>query len=489
MKNKFKNIVVLGGGTAGWLSALFFNKKFANSKVTLVESKEIGIIGVGEGTTPNFVDMLKQVDISVFDLIKHANATIKNGILFKNWSDKDFIHAFSLIYDGYQTVRNKSILTGHFIKKSIEKNISTHKMVNPVVYFTEENKIAPLVNGLPMPNFALHFDAFLLAKYLKSVAVSRGVVLIEQTVKNVVTSDIGIESLMLSNGTEIKADFYVDCSGFNRVLMSKLNATFIPYEDMLVDSAIPVVTKKTDVEPFTTTTALSYGWMWKIPTKEKTGYGYVYSSKYVSDSEAEREIVETVNNITGDTNVAVKRIKFKPGRIDKVYFKNVLAVGLSAHFIEPLEATSLSVTCHILSAFVKFKSAQRFNDYIAFNIDSIKEFVILHYVTNKNNTAFWINARKKALECPKLRNQIELWEQGIIDFDYYNKNQHFSIANYMCFAHELGLLKHFNKICSKDKQKFNLSKIAKFEKCILNLKEQGVNYKEYYKNVSGQYSL
>ena len=334
--------VIVGGGTAGWLTALYINKHFPNDNVTVVASSEIGILGAGEGTTPPFIDFLKEVDIPEEDLFNNCKATIKTGIKFTNWNgDADeYFHNFTA--------------------------------------------------GL----HALHFDASLLAKYFQQVATSRGVKLIDDEVLGVQFEENNdIESLTLKSGKQVGVDFLFDCSGFRRMFIGgyyKSNWTEYP---MPCKRAIPFFLPNdgTNLPEYTESIAMKYGWIWKIPVQGRYGCGYVFDSTMTTDEDAAQEIKDYL----GHDFVSPKTFNFIAGAYDQCWVNNCMAVGLSSGFIEPLEATSIWVQILALKIFVEVFGTQTAKEKLNSDVKEINEdilaFLYYHYMGERRDTEFWEN--------------------------------------------------------------------------------------------------
>lgn len=409
------NIVVLGGGTAGYISSLYFRKTFPDSKITIVDSSKYGAIGVGEGTNPNFIDLLKTIDIDVNDILLNASATIKNGIKFTGWgSSNDYywhhlydpisisksLNSFVKIknmpdskFDNYldfliETNHNFSSAAAHAILEG--GNLDS---INPFSYLSENNLFIK-------SHHAIHFDAQQILLFLKSVAHNRNIDIVDDELKDVVfDSDGRIKSIVLSDHS-LECDFVIDSSGINRLLIGKaFNSEWTDLSDTLpCDSAIAFWTKEDSINLYTEAIAMDYGWSWKIPTQERYGCGYVYDSSFISEEQA----VEEIKSKFGTDIDIRKKINFKSGYFNTPLRKNCLALGLSSGFFEPLEATSLSIMTEMLKMvtgkeFIDIfyspsqEKEDRFNKMFCELNEEVLAFIFLHYVTNKTNTDFWKN--------------------------------------------------------------------------------------------------
>jgi len=338
-------IVVLGGGTAGWLTSLFIKKFKKDSEVILIESEKIGILGAGEGSTPNFPLILKSLNINETEFLTETKSTIKQGIDFINWRG-----------DG-----------------------------NSYLHYFEGN-------------YGYHFDARLVADYFKKIALERDIIHIIGDVDSFQKHNDNILSLTIEGGDTIAIDFIFDCSGFARLILGKeLNGKWVDTTDYLtVNSAIPFflpMKDKLNIKSKTTTKAIAmdYGWMWQIPLQHRWGCGYVFDDRYLNSAEAKKEIEEFLGH-----NIDVPRtIKFKSGYYKEVWKGNCIAIGLSSSFFEPLEATSLmSVIIQLFSikndnSFLNINHRNKYNKLIEDTNKQILAFVRHHYICDKKNTNFW----------------------------------------------------------------------------------------------------
>jgi tryptophan halogenase len=398
---KKSNIVVLGGGTAGWLTALHLKKILPAKNITLIQSKEIGIIGVGEATTPHLVSFLRNLNIRPIDVVKNTKGSIKNGINFVNWNgdDKKYFHGFSESIANWSV---QNIIDGgagqQYRKLLINNNLSLDDYTYQSV-LSSKNMV-----DLDKTGWALHFDARMLADYLEKIGKDRGITVVNGNFRNATTDEHGfIDTVYLDDSTSIECDFIFDCSGFNRLLIGKhFKQKWISYSDYLpMKCAIPFwLDSEEEIQPYTTATAMKYGWMWKIPLQHRIGSGYVFDSDYINEDQALQEAEE----FYGRSLKVNKVIKFDAGRIENFWVKNCIAVGLSSNFIEPLESTSLYVTCeqlNFLSHFIddfdspRESSINTFNDVMKRTQNNILDFIYLHYVTKRQDSMFWLEFRQK----------------------------------------------------------------------------------------------
>jgi len=407
--------VVVGGGTAGWLSALFLKKNIPKAHITVIESSDIGILGAGEGTVWNFIEFLQSIDISPGDIVYHAQGTFKNGIKFTNWNGdgEHYFHGFAdpsevtiehpkMPFFDFSLPHLEALAAG---KNLDDVNFSAQvSSNNDVKYKTNGKKTSdPYEHFTQLGHTALHFDARLLAQYLKNVGVSRGIELIDAKVTSV-AEDVShnISDIQLDNGTVLHPDFVFDCSGFHKLILGKhYQEQWESYENHLpVNRALPFFLPRTEekIPPYTEAIAMKYGWIWKIPVGERYGCGYVFNGRLITDEQAKQEIEELV----GHEITSPKTFSFTPGAFYRPWRHNVLAMGLAANFIEPLEATSIWVTTMSLRMFVKyfqgyltknFSHVDSYNNEVRNINQEICAFIYFHYLTKRDDTDFWRNFR------------------------------------------------------------------------------------------------
>jgi tryptophan 7-halogenase len=405
------NIVVVGGGTAGWLTALYAKKVLDdNANITVIESESIGILGAGEGSTSQLPPFLSLLDIDVSDLINSCNASIKNGIKFSGWSNKDYFYSFpsygALGEHNFYFPYYLSLITPlHCIFAA--KNGDTDIDYQLVPKMSRENKVpfffretfydTDIFPGMEIVgDFGLHFDARLLADYLKDVAISRGIVREEGIVQKINNDSQGnVSSLLVDSGIEVESDFVFDATGFRRLIIGEhYKSEWQSFgEHLPAKRALPFFTKE-DIPPYTEAVAMDAGWMWKIPLQNRMGNGYVFDSDYLTDDEAHDEIVKKVGYEVEHPTV----FSFEAGAYKKVWIKNVLAVGLAAGFVEPLEATSIWQTTKTLQRFFGDPNSLTINDDGVADIfnktyvqetESIVSFLYLHYLVEGTGSKFW----------------------------------------------------------------------------------------------------
>lgn len=389
-------IIIVGGGTAGWMISAYLSYFKKQNQYTCITSKEVPIIGVGEGTTGKFLDIFKE-EIDPHQLMIGCDGLPKLGIYFKNWGDKNFFSPIegsvsstdAIDYSVYFSLLNNLDLLDTSASGILVKNNLTNFSSNGI----------RLTSGLV--NNALHIDAYKTSEFLKSKSIQNGVTHIESTVRSVNLIDNKITSIELENGQTIFGDIFIDCSGFAKVLSKNFNDTgWVDYSKYLpVNRAITFSTEQEkERSPYTMAQAMDNGWVWEIPTRSKIGKGYVYCDKY-ADSDS---ILSELKNHYQCEIEKQKEIKFSTGRVVKFLNSNCLSLGLSSAFLEPLQATSLHTT---ILQLVKFslsflsnpnliydkKLCDTYNEECGKIYDDMKDFVSVHYSGNKTNTKFWKN--------------------------------------------------------------------------------------------------
>jgi tryptophan halogenase len=416
-KPKIHKVVIAGGGTAGWMAAASLSKLLGKTlDITLVESDEIGTVGVGEATIPTLQTLHELLKIKEQDFMAAVQGTFKLGISFENWRDvdEDYIHSFCWTGKdswaaGFQ----------HFWLKGKQMGISKEFGEYCKEWAAaKKNRFAVLPNqGL---NYAYHFDASLYAKFLRKMAEEHGAVRKEGKIAVVEQHpETGfITALKLDSGERIEGDLFLDCTGFRALLIEDtLEAGFEDWTHWLpCDSAVAVQTESVAPPiPYTRSIAREAGWQWRIPLQHRVGNGVVFSSKHWSDDEA---VDKLLTNVEGKTLTDPRVIKFKTGQRLKHWDKNCVSIGLSCGFIEPLESTSIHLiqraVIRLLQMFpydgIREPDVNEFNSQMKFEIDNVRDFIILHYhVTNRTDTEFWRQCRD--MDIPdSLKHRIELFK-------------------------------------------------------------------------------
>ena len=415
---KINKIVIVGGGTAGWMAAAALSKSLGkNLDIRLIESDEISTVGVGEATIPTLLTLHKLMDINEQEFMAAVQGTFKLGISFENWraQDQNYIHSF-----GYTGKDCWAAGFQHFWLKGQQRGISK----DYGDYCTEhlaarKNRFAVLPNSVL--NYAYHMDASLYAKFLRTLAERYGVRRTEGKIISVATDvDSGfIESVTLESGELVRGELFIDCSGFHGLLIEQTLHT--GYEDwshwLPCDSAVAVQTESVaEPIPYTRSIARDAGWQWRIPLQHRVGNGMVYCSRYKTDADARAMLLE---NIEGDTLTEPRVIKFRPGRRLKQWNKNCVALGLAGGFIEPLESTSIHLIqrgiIRLMQLFpiagINSSDIDEFNTQSDLELENIRDFIVLHYhVTERQDTQFWRHCRTMPIP-DSLAHRIKLFRE------------------------------------------------------------------------------
>jgi hypothetical protein len=431
LPNLIENVVIVGGGTAGWMAASYLKKLYPGLNIKLLEAPTIPKIGVGEATIP----ILQRAFFSVLGLeedewMKHCNAAFKCAVKFVNWRrprapgvDDHYYHTFGILpnCDG--------VPLSHYwaLKRALGDDEPFDYACRPEPALLDA-KLAPrMLDGTRVMRYAWHFDAHLVADYLRQVATGWGVEHVIDQVENVeLASDGGIKVLHTQQGRKIEGDLFVDCSGFRGLLINKaLKEPFIDMSNYLVnDSAVAAPVQHDDdkygIEPYTSAIAMDAGWTWKIPMLGRFGSGYVYSSKFATEDEAARDFCKLWNLDPGKTEL--NRIRFRVGRNRRAWVKNCVSIGLSSCFVEPLESSGIyfiHAAIHLLAKHFPDKSfdpvlIDHFNSDIEFMFDDTRDFIQAHYLTTpREDTAFWRANKFELTLSDNVKHKLAMYKVGL----------------------------------------------------------------------------
>ena len=415
---KIRRVVIAGGGTAGWMVAAGLSKSLGRLlDIRLVESDEIGTVGVGEATIPTLMNFHHLLDINEQEFMAATQATFKLGISFENWRDvnQDYIHSFGLTGTDHWTAGFQ-----HFWMKGRERGLAgEYGDYCLELKAAQANKFAHLPrNGM---NYAYHLDASAYARYLRKFSERFGVHRIEGKIVEV-SQHAGsgdIRAIKLDSGTEIEGDLFIDCTGFRGLLIGETMG--VEYEDwshwLFCNSAVAVQTPSTGpAVPLTRSIARESGWQWRIPLQSRVGNGIVFSSRYMDD---EKAIGTLLQNIEGEPLTKPRVIKFKPGQRRKVWNGNCVAMGLASGFLEPIESTSIHLIQRGIIRLIQMFPAggicqsdiDEYNKQANAEIAHIRDFIILHYhVTKRQDSAFWRDCRSMAIPA-SLQHRIDLFRE------------------------------------------------------------------------------
>jgi tryptophan 7-halogenase len=414
---RIRRVIIAGGGTAGWMVAAGLAKTLGKAlDITLVESDEIGTVGVGEATIPTLVTFHRLLEINEQEFMAATQATFKLGIAFENWraAGESYIHSFGTTGRDHWTAGFQ-----HFWLKGRARNLAR----DYGDYCLElraalESRFAHLPRG--GMNYAFHIDAGLYAKFLRRFATGFGVKRIEGKIGAAVVDDSGdIAALRLESGDALAGDLFIDCTGFRGLLIG--DALRVGYEDwshyLFCDSAVALQTEAVGPAiPYTRSIARDAGWQWRIPLQHRVGNGMVYCSRHVGDDDAKRALVAQVD---GRVLTEPRVIRFRPGQRRETWKRNCIAIGLASGFIEPLESTSIHLIqrgiVRLLQMFprdgIRASDIDEYNRQTNHEIEHIRDFIVLHYhVTRRQDTPFWRACR--ALDIPpSLRHRLDLFRE------------------------------------------------------------------------------
>ena len=409
--HRIRKIVIVGGGTAGWMAAAVFARALGPAvEIELVESEQIGTVGVGEATIPQIRLLLGLLGIDERDFLKNVQGSIKLGIRFNDWGrlGDSYIHAFGAMGRPLGMLE----FYHYWLRARLEGSDAD-------LWATSLNSVAADLDrfddfetfgdtGLSGLVRAYHFDAGLVAGYLRRYAEPLGVQRTEGLIVDVVLDGESgsIRSVKLDSGTDIEGDLFVDCSGFRGLLIEEaLETGYEQWTDWLpCDRAVAVPCAPVEpLTPYTQATARTAGWQWRIPLQHRTGNGHVYSSAYLSDDEATTTLLD---NLDGEALAEPRVLRFTTGRRRKVLNRNCLALGLASGFLEPLESTSIHLVQSFLSRFLNlfpggdFAPAlvDEYNRLTAYEFERVRDFIILHYHANeRTDSPFWIDRREMSV--------------------------------------------------------------------------------------------
>ncbi len=434
--NKIKKIVIVGGGSAGWITAAALARGLENSKggtaaldIHVIEAPDIKTVGVGEATIPPIVGFLQYLGVNEADFMRATRATFKLAIEFVDWHKKGsaFYHPFGSIgvnidgQDFYQC----------WLRAKAYGMQARYTDFSPAAKLCEQNKFyfphkAAKDSFLAGAAYAYHFDASLFADFLEDYCRPRGVKKTQAKVKNVEKDDKGfIRQLHLDSGERVQGDFFIDCSGFRALLIEgALQTGYTDWSHYLpCNKAVAVQTEvSAEFRPYTRASAKEHGWVWNIPLQHRCGNGYVYSDVHCSDDEASAILMD---NIEGRPLAEPRLIPFVTGHRNKIWNKNCLAVGLASGFVEPLESTAIHLIMRGLRAFLDYfpdtRCAQslqdEYNRIMLKEYQTIRDFIVLHYcTTQREDSAFWRDCR--AMNIPdELQRRIELYrDSGLLAY-------------------------------------------------------------------------
>lgn len=433
------NLAIVGGGTSGLVAALILQKTHPKLKIDLIESDKIGIIGVGEGSTEHWNTFSLHCDISISELIKETDATFKYGINFDNWNGdgKNYIHSVSSAFS-LESQTGSKFVYAYLIANGVDEKGIVHHHVEKSLHKEPYWGINQF-----------HFNTFKLNSFLHKKCEERGINVIKADITQVTLNDQGaIKSLIAEDGRSFEYDFYVDSTGFHRLLVSKtLGSKWKSYNKYLpMNSAIAFPTERTeDIPSWTLSKAMDSGWLWRIPTQDRYGNGYVFNDAFMDFDKAQKE----VEKLYGYEIQIGKKIKFEAGMLEKSWIKNCVAIGLSSSFVEPLEASAIGASIQqaflfstLLPSYVPGipYAEDSFNNRNRMLVENILDFVALHYVTKRNDTEFW-KSIKDLPRTDSLNEKLEIFKHKFPGKgDFLNRQLMFRESNWIMIMHGLGLI-------------------------------------------------
>lgn len=421
-----RSIVIVGGGTAGWMAASLLARLLPHgTAVRLIESEDIGTVGVGEATIPQIRLFNQALGLDENAFIAATQATLKLGIEFQNWGrvGESYIHAFGLVgmdlgivpfHHYWLRARAQGLVSGD------AADLWAYCPNAAVARAERFERLSDIGGGrLGSLGYAFHFDAGLYARFLRQYAEQRGVIRTEGVVVgHGLDAQTGhVRHLILSSGEQVAADMFVDCSGFRGLLIEQaLHAGYEDWSDMLpANRAWAVPSENTrPPRPYTQSIARDAGWQWRIPLQHRTGNGHVFSTEFISEDEARHQLL---THLEGRPLAEPRLLRFVTGRRKLVWKHNVLALGLASGFLEPLESTSIHLIQSCLARFVAMfpsrgfdaREIAEYNRQTALEFERIRDFLVLHYTaTERQDSTFWRHCR--ALERPdSLTSRLDLW--------------------------------------------------------------------------------
>lgn len=444
-----KQILIIGGGTAGWMAATYLNRflRQLGCKVTLVESPEVSTIGVGEATIPSLVRFVREMKLDEDDFMRRCNASYKLGIEFNDWvhPKHKYWHPFGIcggIIDRLDLF--------HFWHKALRngRDVGPYSSYALQVLLCESLKAPRPLGGsstiIQRGTYAYHLDAALLGDYLADIGVTEGVEQIFDSVQHVQLGDDGlIEHVDTESGRRLSADLYIDCTGFRAQLIEKsLGVPFVDWSHHLLCDRAVVVDLPTDTKarPYTRSAALPAGWMWQIPLSHRLSCGYVYSSAHTDEENAVRELLGALGE-KGPFTDAPRYLRFPVGHRQDFWRGNCISVGLAGGFIEPLESTGIHLAQKGIETVLRFLPDQslcpalirQYNETMSNLYEEVRDFIVLHYILSKRDgDPFWRDSRNVPLP-ESLAKTLEIYdENGLVEMSRDSVFHEISFYHILC---------------------------------------------------------
>lgn len=431
-----KKITIVGGGSAGWMTAIHLNKVFNHSKktfdITVIESPDIGIIGVGEATVHSVRFFFAALGLDENELLRETNASLKTGIMFRNWmkpvdgKTHEYFHPFEHQPLGRELdISSNWFLTDRFEQERYDEGVCLSSALIKAGHGPKGPGSRQYQGVVP---YGYHIDAVLLARFLRRKSVEAGVTHVEATIKDVRVEGGNIKSVHTEDAA-FEADMFIDCTGFRGMLIDRLKAdNWDSFSDALPCNKAVAMQREFDEgegpDPYTTATALSNGWAWQIGLLNRQGTGYVYDGNRMSSDEAEAELRKFVG-ITDDNLIKSNHLNMKIGCRKEFWVGNCIATGLAGGFIEPLESTGLHLinlaaglmSTHLASDNPPQGVKDSFNRLMNGFYQDLKQFIVLHYcLSDRDDSDFWRGAQATVEHCAWLKNQLETWKYKVCEY-------------------------------------------------------------------------
>lgn len=468
-------IGIVGSGNGGLMTALMLRAAF-DFEIDIIFSKNIEIIGVGESTTETLSDFFEFTNIDIKEVIQECDAVYKCGMLFKGWSSDNFLYN----------------IDESFLLKYGSRNVLYEKLISDKApslsppYFINNKVPLEYLNIIAFNQ--LNFNTFKLNQYLLNKCKCRNINLIEDKIENVVISNNKIKYLQGEKNNHIY-DFYIDCTGQSRSIISKLTSDWISYEDELLNNSALVLPteQKNDIDLFVTSEVMDCGWRFELPAYDHIGNGYVYSDNHIDEEHALQELLNKLNYKKINN---YRNIKFKLGVLRESWVSNCCAVGMSSGFLEPLHASAISAsikqTTLLINNIINYnqKNIDQYNKNSIYLYNNIKDFLRIHYINNIKNNKYWLDAENCHID-EGLKDKLHIWENRLPlqeDFSNFNYSTIFSEFNYISALYFKKLLNIdsiqdlYNSLPSRIKNETRLYEINLFNNFI---NKKLVSHKEY----------
>lgn len=485
-----QRFVILGGGTAGWMAANLMAKQWGDKvAITVIESPDIGIIGVGEGSTPSLKRFFEILEIPDATWMPACQATYKVSIRFEGWSPQSGIKAYGHPFISQPDAFTEKALHANCRARRVGLDVHTQPedfLLNGVL--AKQGKAALAPENFPFRmEYGYHFNSGLLGEFLAEHAGSLNVERVQTRIVDVIRGTDGdIAALIDEHAGRYEADFFVDCTGFSAMLIEKtLGVEFESFASNLFnDSAVVLPSPPSETPPVETLSkALSHGWMWRIPLTERFGNGYVYSSRYINQAQAEAELRRELGMENDPTEA--RHLQMRVGQRERHWANNCLALGLSQGFIEPLEATALHLVQVAILEFIHvyeeggFSEAKRdqYNAFVRERFERVRDYIVAHYKLNtRDDSQYWIDNRNNDNVSPTLDALLVAWfqrEDMAAEIERLGIGDHFNTTSWHCLLAGYGVFPPLVKNQPAHGDHYKAQEIAKFlHGCSLNFRPQ-----------------